>query len=164
MGNGSEIRAKHRFRVYSDDTNQGGSEGLVELGSFKSVQGLELETDVTEWKAGDDATTKKLPGFNKYPAITITKGFDDGEKLKDWYDKVFSLGNGGGALEYRKDLIIVVLNRDGSTYKVIRAEDAWPSKYKADDLDGASSDPWLESCECQHSGWDYVPTAGWPPA
>lgn len=156
MGSGSEIRAKHRFLVYSDDTNQGGSEGLMELGCFKTVGGLELETEVVEWKTGCMNAMIKLPGFTKYPAITISRGFDADTKLKDWYDKVWNLSEGKGAVEYRKDLIIKVLNRDGTLFKTIVARDAWPSKYAADDLDGQSSDPWVESCEIQHNGWDYV--------
>jgi phage tail-like protein len=157
MATGSEIRAKHRFHVFSDDTNQGGSEGLVELGSFKTVTGLELETEVTEWKTGDMAAMIKLPGFTKYPGISISKGFDDDTKLKEWYDLVWDSSEGKGAKEYRKDLIIKILNRDGTSFKIIRAINAWPSKYNADDLDGASSDPWVESIEVQHNGWRYEP-------
>jgi phage tail-like protein len=153
---GSEVRAKHRFRVYSDDTRQGGSEGLIELGSFKSVTGIELETEVVEWKTGDRNSMIKLPGFTKYPPIVIQKGFDEDTRLKDWYDLVWSLSEGKGAVEYRKDLIIEILNRDGSLFKTILAKDAWPSKYTPDDLDGASSDPWVENLELQHNGWDYV--------
>jgi len=152
----SQIRAKHRFRVYSDDTPQGGSDGLVELGSFKTVAGLSLETDAIEWKTGDMNAVIKLPGFTKYPAIVCKRGFDQDTKLKDWYNKVWSLSNGGGAIEYRRDLILKIFDRDGVTlFKQIRARDAWPSKYDADDLDGMSSDPWVEGLELQHSGWDY---------
>lgn len=155
MATGSEIRAKHRFDVFSDDSAQGGSEGLVKLGSFKQVGGLELETEVVEWKTGDMNAMIKLPGFTKYPAITINKGFDEDTRLKDWYNKVWSLSNGAGANEYRKDLIVKVYNRDGSLFKQIRARDAWPSKYSAEDLDGMSADPWVEAVELQHNGWDY---------
>jgi len=155
MGCNSNIRVKHRFQVFSDDTPQGGSEGIIELGSFKKVDGIELETEVISWKTGDMNAETKLPGFTKSPAITLEKGFDDEEKLKDWYDLVFSLNNGAGAMMYCKDLIIKVLNRDGSLFKQIRAKNAWPSKYAADELDGQSSAPWVETAEMQHDGWDY---------
>lgn len=152
LRSGSEVRIKHRFRVFSDDNNG----NVIELGSFKSVGGLALETDVVEWKTGDDNAVRKLPGFTNYPAITLEKGFDDDENLKDWYNLTWDLSENGGKAKYRRDLIVKIYERDGITiFKQIRAKDAWISKYEADDLDGMSSDPWVERCEVQHNGWNY---------
>ena len=155
-GTGSEIRNKNRFHVFYDENNDG---TMVELGSFKTVGGLALETDVTEWKTGDMDAMRKLPGTTKYPPVTLHRGFDTDTKLKDWYDAVWNLSNGAGAAEYRKTVIVYVVNRTGTVFKKIRVEAAWPSKYQADDLDGMSSDPWLEQVELQHAGWDYEPVA-----
>lgn len=149
-GSGSEIRNKYRFQVY---TRENGVDTLI--AGFTTVTGIELEVNVVEWRVGDQNETKKLPGFINYPPIVGERGFDAGGTLKDWFDLVHNISNGSGAGEYRKDLVIKVLNRTGTVFKQILAHDAWPSKYTASDLDASSEDPWTETVELQHNGWEY---------
>lgn len=153
---GSGIRIKHRFEVYRSDAPD------VKLGSFKTISGLRLETEVIDWKTGDMNTMTKLPGFTNFTPIVFTKGFDANDNLKEWYDLVWNLTEGGGSASYRYDLIVKVLNRDNTQYKQIRIFQAWPNIYEPDDLDGQSSDPWQESIEVQHNGWTYEDFGGTP--
>ncbi len=149
-GSGSEIRSKYRFLVYFREEGQD-----FFVAGFNSISGLESEVNVVEWRTGDNNETKKLPGFGSHPPIVLERAYDAGTSLKDWYDEVFSSAQGTGAGEYRKDLVIEILNRNGTTYRKIVAVNAWPSKYSASDLDASSEDPWTESIEVQNNGWDF---------
>lgn len=146
----SLIAGKNRFHVFRVES---GAE--IEIGSYKQVTGLELETETQEWKTGDLNNVVKLPGTTKYPPIVLHKGFDSNHVLSDWYSTIWNASESAATQWDCYDVIIYVLDRQGNIFRKIIVKDAWPSKYSADDLDGMSSDPWLESVELQHSGWSY---------
>ena len=141
-----EIRHKFRFDVIIDGTT---------VAQFRNVKGLEKETEVVEWRTGDDNFTKQLPGITKQSAITMERGMDDELFLENWYKLVWDRVSEPSLL-YRKDISITVKNRDGTAYRQIDVFDAWPSKYTASDLDASDSEPWVESVEIQHNGWDSI--------
>lgn len=139
-----EVRHKYRFEVYVDG---------VLVGQFKSAKGLEKETEVVEWRTGDDNFTKQLPGITKQTAIMLERGLDDDLFLENWYKLVWNR-TGEPSMLYRKNVTIIVKNRDGTPYRQIDVFDSWPSKYTMSDLDASDSEPWIESVELQHNGWD----------
>ena len=51
-------------------------------GSFRSVSGLGIETEVIEFReGGDTGFIRKLPGATKWPDIVLTRGFTGDAKL-----------------------------------------------------------------------------------
>jgi phage tail-like protein len=142
-----EVRHKYRFRVY-DNANQ-------QIGSFTEINGLQKETEVVEWRTGDDNFTKTLPGVSKQSPITLIRGIDDNSYFELWYERVWSR-NSEPSRQYKRDLYIIVSNRDGTDYKQINVYGAWPSKYILGDLNAKDSAPWVETLEMQHDGWDSV--------
>ena len=148
---------KNRFHVYYQLLNETtlAPEGeLIELGKFKEVGGLSSETDQTEWKTGADIQIIKIPGLTKFPSLSLKKGFDDDDEIARWRENIYNDGC-MQKMDYR-DLYIFVLGRDCKVNRVIYVEKAWPIKYEADNLDGMSNDPWIESADFAHSGWKYL--------
>lgn len=178
---GSDIRPKQHFQVWAkaklitDPIATILGEGTAttdakQIGDFKSVSGIEMDTEVIEWKCGNYNSMLKLPGVTKFPVVVLSRGFDEKNILKAWYDLVWGMDD-GGAIEYRAEwLQIRIYNRNyktsavdvgtnsntGARFKTIEFKSPWVSKYSADDLDGQSSDPWLEKAEIAHNGWSYV--------
>lgn len=136
-----------------------------ELGDFKAISGIEMDTEVIEWKCGNYQSMLKLPGITKFPPITLSKGFDSSSILSRLFKLVWSYSDGGSSIYKLGYMLIHVYNRDFNNedkdpFRTIKIHNPWVSKYIADDLDGQSSDPWLEKVEIAHNGWEYTTVAG----
>ena len=49
----------------------------VTVGRFKSVDGLDSETEVIEYQDGDDMILRKRPGRTKYSNVVLKRGYAD---------------------------------------------------------------------------------------
>lgn len=115
----------------------------VEFGCT-TVNGLEKETEVTEYREGGYKNTHKLPGIASTGALTIEKGSFDNI---DMYNLVKS------ALEdqnFRKTVVIIEKNRNGVAKRQWTVEEAWASKFTAPEYDASSSEVATESIEIQY--------------
>lgn len=117
--------------------------GAVEFGA-KSVQGLEKELDVTEYREGGYKNTHKLPGIAKTGVLQIEKGAFDNV---DMYNMVKS------ALEdedFRQDITIVEQNRHGKGIRQWKVTECWASKFTAPEYDAESSEVATDQIEIQY--------------
>src|SRR5262249_6714671 len=140
-----------KFRVKWD--------GKVVAGISK-VSALKRTTEVVEHReGGDPSTTHKSPGISKYEAITLERGVTHDTAFEQWASKVWHLGGGAGAevslKDFRKDIVIEMLNEAGQivlAYKVFRC---WVSEYQAlPDLDANANAVMLEMIKLQNEGWE----------
>ncbi len=69
----------YNFRVEID--------GVIQAG-FKEINGIESETEIIEYKDGDDMTVRKRPGRVKVGNLVLKRGFIADPKLRDWYERV----------------------------------------------------------------------------
>ena len=117
--------------------------GTAEFGA-KSVQGLEKELDVTEYREGGYATTHKLPGIAKTGTLQIEKGafanVDMYNMVKDALEKD----------SFRKDITIIEQNRLGKGVRQWKVTECWASKFTAPEYDAESSEVATESIEIQY--------------
>lgn len=176
---GSDIKPKQHFLVMGVAETSGDPVDLelkklpalkpsgpgYELGDFKAISGIEMDTEVIEWKCGNYNSMLKLPGITKFPIITLSKGFDSSSILSRLFKLVWNYSDGASAIYKLGYILIQVYNRDFNTanqipFRTIRINYPWVSKYIADDLDGQSSDPWLEKVEIAHNGWEYTDQDG----
>ncbi len=72
------------FKVKLDGT------GLQAQAAFSEVSGLTTDTNVIEYRNGNEKplTTRKLPGLMKYNNIVLKRGYSDDTKLWEWRKKV----------------------------------------------------------------------------
>ena len=56
----------------------------VTVGRFKSVDGLDSETEVIEYQDGDDLILRKRPGRTKYSNVILKRGYADKGMLELW--------------------------------------------------------------------------------
>lgn len=130
------------------------------VAGISKMTGLKRTTEVVEHReGGDPSTSRKSPGRSKFEAITLERGITHDTAFEDWVNKVWRLGAGPGSesalADFRKDIIIDVLNEAGErvlSYKVYRC---WVSEYQAlPDLDSNANTVAIESIKLENEGWE----------
>ena len=125
---------------------------LIELdgaptGGFSEVSGLSTETDVIEYRNGDDVTgIRKLPGLPKYADITLKRGFTQSRDLWEWRRTVIN-----GQTERRSGRIIVLSEAREPVLR-FRFNDGWPSRWDGPALDAMSKGVAIETLVISHEG------------
>jgi phage tail-like protein len=124
------------------------------------VSGLNRTTDVIEHReGGDPSTARKSAGLTRYEAIVLERGVTHDTAFEEWANKVSALGHAAGSemslKDFRKDVIIELLNEAGQlvlAYKVYRC---WPSKYTAiSDLAADENAVAIERLTLENEGWE----------
>lgn len=107
---------------------------------FATCSSLEPEVEEVIYREGGDlAPTAKDPGLYNVPDVTLTRGaVHDDSDLYDWFESVVSFATDAGALNpnYKRNVDIVILDRDKSELYRWRLFDCWPKKFVAGDWDG----------------------------
>ena len=97
------------------------------LGAFKSVSGLESETEVVEYKDGTNPNIiRKLPGRTKYSNIVLKKGITSGsDSLYDWRQDIET----GREFKTKAGSIVIL---DDTKAEVVRYNfyEGWPCKWR----------------------------------
>ncbi len=127
--------------------------GLRKMGALKK------STEAVDWRTGGDPThVRKLPGGTKFEAISLEQGLTHDPVFEKWANKVNNIQGDAAMslLNFRKDIIINVLNLQGQvaiSYKVFRA---WVSEYQAlPDFDaGSTNTVGIQTIKLEHEGWE----------
>lgn len=128
------------------------------VAGLKKMGALKKKTESVAWRtAGDPSHERQLPGGTSYEAITLEQGLTHDTVFENWANLVNNAeGDGGMSLKnFRKDIVINVLNLQGQvaiSYKVFRA---WVSEYQAlPELDaGSMNTVGIQTITLQHEGW-----------
>ena len=134
-------------------------DGKIVAGISK-VGALKRSTEVVEHReGGDPSTSRKSPGRSKYEAIMLERGVTHDPEFVRWANKVWNYGSGLGAevslKDFRKDIIIDLLNEAGQlviSYKIYRC---WVSEFQAlPDLDANANAVAIQSIKLENEGWE----------
>ena len=118
------------------------SDSKVIVGGFKSVSGMDSETEIVEFKQGNDMVVRKKPGRTTYANIILERGYTATDDLWNWRKNIED-----GRIDRRAGSVIV-LDQDGTT-EVARYNfyEAWPCKWNVPELDSDSSAMAIEKIE-----------------
>ena len=128
------------------------------VAGLKKMSALKRKTEPIKWRAaGDPSTERILPGGTSFEPITLEQGLSHDPVFENWANLVNNV-NGDAAMSlknFRKDIVINVLNLQGQvaiSYKVFRA---WVSEFQTlPDLDSATMNAvGIQSVVLQHEGW-----------
>lgn len=112
-------------------------EGVTQ-GAFKSVSGLDSETEIVDYLDGDDRTTRLRPARTRYSNIVLKRGFVNSDELWKWFDDFCIKGNSGS--ENHRSGSIVMHDFKGQEIARYNFYEAWPCKWKMSVLDGKDTD------------------------
>jgi phage tail-like protein len=130
------------------------------VAGISKVGALKRTTEVVKHReGGDPSSSRKSPGRTEYEAITLERGVTHDPEFENWANRVWNFGAGLGAeisLEnFRKDLIIEVMNEAGQValaYKVYRC---WVSEYQAfPDMDANANAVAIQTIKLENEGWE----------
>ena len=102
------------------------------VAGLRKMTALKKTTEVASWRTGGDPShERKLPGGSKYEPVTLEQGLTHDPVFEAWAslvnsvkgDKAMSLKN------FRKDLVINVLNLQGQVAISYKLNRAWVAEY-----------------------------------
>lgn len=130
------------------------------VAGISKVSPLIRRTEVVKHReGGDPSSSRKFPGRTEYDAITLERGVTHDIEFEQWANKVWNYGAGLGMevslKDFRKDIIIEILNEAGQltiAYKVYRC---WVSEFEAiADLDANANAVLIQHIKLENEGWE----------
>jgi phage tail-like protein len=116
---------------------------------FSEVSGLDVETEVIEYRDGASREYNKLkmPGMQKYSNITLKRGvFKSDNEYFEWWNTV-SLN-----IIERRDITISLLDESHEPVMVWKVKNAWPTKITSTDMKADGNEMAIETIELTHEG------------
>ncbi|MER6571511.1 phage tail protein [Streptomyces sp. NPDC001093] len=134
-------------------------DGRVVAGISK-ISPMKRTTEVVKHRnGGDPSSPRKSPGRTEFEAITLERGVTHDPEFDRWANKVWQVGAGPGSevslADFRKDLIIQVLNEAGQVAVAHKVFRAWPSEYQVlGEMDANANAVAIQSLKLECEGWD----------
>ncbi len=116
---------------------------------FSEVSGLDVETEVVEYRDGasPEYSKIKMPGMQKFSNITLKRGtFATDNEFYNWWNTVKL-----NTIE-RRDITISLLNEEHEPVVTWKVKNAWPAKVQSTDLKADGNEVAIESMEIVHEG------------
>jgi len=128
------------------------------VAGLKKMGALKKKTDAIKWRtAGDPSHERILPGGTSYEPVHLEQGLTHDPVFETWANRVNNLeGDAAMSLkEFRKDIVINVLNLQGKVAISYKLSRAWVSEFQAlPDFDaGAMNAVGIQTITLQHEGW-----------
>ena len=139
----SQVRARRYTFVVEKEGKQ--------LGTFRKVEGLGIETELVEFREGGNNTVKFLPGSTKYSPVKLSRTFSGDSALWDWHQEVAR-----DAQAARARVVIIVKNHAARPIARFELTRAWPRKYEGPELHADGNDVPMESLELAHEGLQLI--------
>jgi phage tail-like protein len=130
------------------------------VAGVSSVSPLLRITEVISYRSGSQPSLiREVPGRTRFEPITLERGVTHDTEFEEWANKVWRLGAGLGSevalANYRKDIIIELLNEAGQVVKAYLVYRCWPSEYQAlPQLDANGPEVAIEKLVLHHEGWE----------
>lgn len=149
----------HRFDPYKNFKFRVKWDGKYVAG-VNFISALTRTTEVIEHReGGQPSSTRKSPGQTHFEPIILERGITHDTEFEKWANKVWNFGAGLGAevslKDFRKDIIIELLNEAGQLVMAYKVYRCWVSEYQAlPDLDANDNEVVIESIKLENEGWE----------
>lgn len=144
--------AQFKFRVKWDGRYVAG---------ISTVSALSRQTEVVRHRAGGDANVvHRSPGRTSFEPVTLKRGITHDPTFEEWAGRIHDLNAGLGSeialADYRKDLVLELLNEAGQVALAYLLYGCWVSEFTAvPDLDAnGEAVVAIESMVLQVEGWE----------
>lgn len=125
--------------------------------AIRRISGLTRTTAVVEHRdGGAPSHSQRSPGLSSFEPIVIERGLSHDTTFEDWAQQVYH-PDGDAAMSlknFRKDVVIQLLNLQGTVVLSYQVYRAWVSEYQAlPELDAGGQAVAVERIVLQHEGW-----------
>ncbi len=138
-----------KFRVKID--------GKIVAGMTR-ISPLTRTTEVIEFReGGNPSLVHKIPGRTKYNPIILEEGVTHDTTFESWANMVHNIqGDAAGSLKnFRKDILLEMLNEMGTVVIVYKIYRCWVSEYRAlPELDANTPKVAIRSITIENEGWE----------
>lgn len=128
------------------------------VAGVSKISALKQSTEpVTHREGGDPSTLRVSPSTWKFEPITLDRGVTHDPEFENWAKKIWNVeGDAVISLkDFRKDIIIELLNEQGVVAKVYKVYRCWVSSYQAmPELDANAHAVAIEQMVLQNEGWE----------
>ncbi len=157
MANTQFVVNSYRYDPYKNFKFRLKWDGKIVAGISK-VSALKQTTEpVTHREGGDPSTQRVTPSTWKFGPITLERGVTHDPEFENWAALIWSIGGDGdiSLKNFRKDIIIDLLNEQGVVAKSYKVYRCWVSEYQAlPDLDSNAHAVAIEHMILQNEGWE----------
>jgi phage tail-like protein len=128
------------------------------VAGVSKISALKRSTEpVTHREGGDPSTSRVSPSVWKFEPITLERGVTHDPDFEAWANRIYSTdGDPAISLEnFRKDIIIELLNEQAAVAKSYKVYRCWVSEYQAlPELDANAHAVAIEHMVIQNEGWE----------
>ncbi|HEY2219328.1 MAG TPA: phage tail protein [Gaiellaceae bacterium] len=110
---------------------------------------------VDERSGGDASSDRRSPGTTTWAPIVLERGKTQDLAFEEWANLVWNESAPMSLKSFRKEVLVELLNEQGSPVLAYRIHRAWPSEYTAlSDLDAEANAVAVETLVLEHEGWE----------
>jgi phage tail-like protein len=130
------------------------------VAGVSKMSSLKRTTEVVRHReGGDPSSSRKSAGRTEFEAITLERGVTHDFEFERWANKVWNFGSGLGVesslKDFRKDVIIELMNEAGQTAIAYHVFRCWVSEYQAlPDLDANANAVAIQHLKLENEGWE----------
>ena len=128
------------------------------VAGVSKISALKQSTEpVTHREGGDPSSSRVTPGVWKFEPITLERGLTHDPEFENWAKKVWNVSSDSAISlkDFRKDLIIELMNEQGTVVKAYKVYRCWVSSYQAlPELDSNAHAVAIEQMILQNEGWE----------
>lgn len=149
----------HRFDPYKRFKFRVKWDGRYVAGVSR-VSPLRRTTEVvTHREGGEPSRARKSPGLTGWDPIRLERGRTHDTEFESWARKVWNQSAVVGAevslADFRKDIVVELLNEAGQLVIAFKVFRCWPSEYVAlGELEANGSSIAFEMLVLEHEGWE----------
>src|SRR6516225_8550773 len=147
----------YRFDPYKNFKFRVKWDGRYVAGVSK-VSMLKRTTEVAKHReANDPSTARHMPTTTSFEPISLERGVTHDPEFESWANLIYNPGAGGtiSLKNFRKDIIVELLNENGVVAKSYNVFRCWVSEYHAlPDLDANANAVAIEMLKLENEGWD----------
>lgn len=155
----------HRFDPYKNFKFRVKWDGRY-VADVSRISALRRRTEAVVHREGADPSKSRIsPGATTFDPVVLERGVTHDPEFENWANLVHTLqGDAAMSLKnYRKDIIIELLNQQGTVVKAYKVYRCWVSEYEAlSELIANGNGVVLESLVLQHEGWERDPDVSEP--
>jgi len=142
-----------KFRIYFSPSS-------TPVAAVSKMSAVKKTTEAIEWReAGGPSVVRKMPGRTKFEPVTLEAGVTHDKTFMDWAQQVnHPLGDAATSpLNFRREVIVEVLNMQGNPALEFTLHRAWPSEFQAlPELDANANAIAIQTLKLEYEGFTVL--------